>query len=108
MNNIHKVLLICIAFASLSDFAKSGLNKYTILDKIDNWIIERKIEPESNEILCRASVLSDGTWFGSRMRLGQSDELILPNDLSHKETPSELKLQPIRMALNKCRKDFIY
>ena len=58
--------------------ARSGLDKYSYLDKIDNWTIERKIDSANKTVFCRASIFTNGTWFGSRIRLDRNDDILFP------------------------------
>ena len=56
----------------------AGLNSFTNLTVLEDWLIERKVDINNNQIKCRASIPSNATWFGARVRLGTNDELINP------------------------------
>ena len=45
---------------------------------VEDWLIERKIDLSINETKCRASIPSHANWFGARVRIGPSNELIKP------------------------------
>ena len=58
---------------------QAGLNNFTDLIFVEEWLIERKIDLTFNEIECRASIPSHANWFGARVRLGPNNELIKPS-----------------------------
>ncbi len=106
MKNFRNYLILFFLGSNLN--VQAGLNKYTPLDRIEGWIIERKIESSSGMISCRASFVSHGTWFGSRMRLDKSDKLIIPTNLIDYKIPNRKLLQRLKISLIECRKDFVY
>ncbi len=108
MKYFNKYCAIILLTLSVNLPAEAGLDRYTLLEKLDDWIIERKIDSLSNKIFCRASIKSHGTWFASRVRLNQSDKLVIPKDLDQSIIPNEVKLQEIKRVLNLCRKSFLY
>ena len=63
----------------------AGLNNFTNLIFVEEWLIERKVDLTLNETTCRASIPSHATWFGARVRLGDNNELIKPAWISVKE-----------------------
>ena len=73
-NNFFLALLIpCISIS-----VNAGLNKFTNLIFVEDWLIERKVDLTINETQCRASIPSNASWFGARIRLGLENELIKP------------------------------
>ncbi|MFL2868800.1 MAG: hypothetical protein ACJZ78_08390 [Prochlorococcus marinus] len=61
------LLIFCIC---LTTSVNAGLNKFTNLIFVDDWLIERKVDLTMNETQCRASIPSHASWFGARVRLG--------------------------------------
>ena len=57
---------------------QAGLNNFTDLIFVEDWLIERKVDLTINETKCRASIPSHANWFGARVRLGPNNELIKP------------------------------
>ncbi len=102
------ILLILSPLLILIYSARAGLNDFTKLDKIEDWIIERKFDASSDEILCRASKIGYGTWFGARIRLDKNGNLVVPRDLSKEPKPSLLLLGRVKEALRRCRSGFVY
>ena len=87
----------------------AGLNNFTNLIYVDDWLIERKVDLTNNEIKCRASIPSYANWFGARIRLGPNNELIKPNWISIK--PNQVldsKLAKIRELLDDCRSGLLF
>ncbi len=91
-----------------SNAVNSGLNKFTFLDEVKGWTIERKLDHQNNEIKCRASIPLYGTWFSSRIRLNKDDQLVIPSQLKAAELTKETVLETVKNALNDCRKGLIY
>ena len=100
--------LISIFLLVFSKEANAGLDKYSYLDKIGTWTIERKIDSLTKTVSCRASILSKGTWFSSRIRLNKSDEVLYPYGLSKKEETSQSTIGNVKKALKVCRTGLIY
>ena len=87
----------------------AGLNSFTNLVFIDDWLIERKIDLTINETKCRASIPSHANWFGARVRLGPKNELIKPIWISVKANQVlDSKLVKIRKLLDDCRSGLIF
>ena len=87
----------------------AGLNNFTDLIFVEEWLIERKVDLVSDETKCRASIPSHATWFGSRIRLGPNDELIKPIWVSVKpDLLHESKLAKVKELLDDCRSGFIF
>ena len=101
---------LCLAFFIFTYVsAKAGLNNFTALISVDEWLIERKIDLDSNETKCRASIPSNATWFGARVRLGSENELIKPIWISLKNEPFlDSKLTKVKKLLDECRSGFIF
>jgi hypothetical protein len=74
------------------------------IDRIDGWLIERKVDSEQNHV-CRASVVGGGSWFSARVRLDRNDALVVPNGLT---SPNEESLASAREALRLCRSSLLY
>ena len=87
----------------------AGLNSFTNLIFVEDWLIERKVDLTINETKCRASIPSHASWFGARVRLGPNDELIKPIWISVKtEQLLESKLTKIKELLSDCRSGLLF
>ncbi len=87
----------------------AGINSFTNLILVEDWLIERKIDLNFNETKCRASIPSHANWFGARVRLGSKDELIKPIWISVKaDQVLDSKLAKIRDILDDCRSGLIF
>tara|TARA_Y100001968_G_scaffold276788_1_gene271273 strand:+ start:71 stop:424 length:354 start_codon:yes stop_codon:yes gene_type:complete len=87
----------------------AGVNKFTDLILVEEWLIERKIDLTNNEIKCRASIPSHANWFGSRVRLGLDNELIIPIWIFLREDQLiNSKLAKVRELLDGCRAGFLF
>ena len=87
----------------------AGLNSFTNLIFVEDWLIERKVDLTINETKCRASIPSHASWFGARVRLGPNDELIKPIWISVKtEQLLESKLAKIKEILSECRSGLLF
>ena len=87
----------------------AGLNSFTNLVFIDDWLIERKIDLTINETKCRASIPSHANWFGARVRLGPNNELIKPIWISVKaDQIIDSKLTKIKEILDNCRSGLLF
>ena len=103
----------CFIFLSFffffsSALVKAGLKEFTSLDEIHGWLIERRIDSDSNKITCRASIAGSGVWFSSRIRLNRKDELVIPPDSSEPKLINQINLKEIRSRLKACRQSLIY
>ena len=97
--------LLIFSFTSV----KAGLNSFSNLIFVDDWLIERKIDLTFEEIECRASIPSHANWFGARVRLGPNNELIKPIWITLKANQLlESKLAKVRELLYNCRTDFLF
>ncbi len=87
----------------------AGLNGFTNLIVVEDWLIERKVDLTINEVKCRASIPSHANWFGARARLGPNNELIKPIWISIKgDQVLDSKLAKIRKLLNDCRSGVLF
>tara|TARA_Y100001978_G_C23339243_1_gene266665 strand:+ start:79 stop:429 length:351 start_codon:yes stop_codon:yes gene_type:complete len=87
----------------------AGLNNFTNLVFVDDWLIERKVDLTNNQTKCRASIPSNANWFGARVRLGLNDELIKPLWISVKaDQVNDSKLTKIKGLLEDCRSGFLF
>ena len=87
----------------------AGLNNFTDLIFVEEWLIERKVDLTINETKCRASIPAHANWFGARVRLGPNDELIKPIWISvKKEQLLDSKLDKVKELLDDCRSGFLF
>ena len=88
---------------------QAGLNNFTDLIFVEEWLIERKVDLTINEIKCRASIPSHANWFGARVRLGSKNQLIEPIWISVKANQVlDSKLVKIRELLDDCRSGLLF
>ena len=78
--------------------------RFQILDRVDGWVIERKLDSEQNQV-CRASVPGGGSWFSGRVHLDSNDALVVPEGLI---APNKASLNSAREALRLCRSSLLY
>ena len=101
--------LLLLTFSELlTNKALTAVNKFTKLDNIYNWIIQRKINDVDQSLQCRAVLPLSGTWFGSNVRIDKYGHLIVPKGIVYSESENSKVLSDVRSALDKCRLDFIY
>ena len=91
------LLLVLIGTSALAQ-------NFQTIDRIDGWLIERKVDSEQNHV-CRASVVGGGSWFSARVRLDRNDALVVPSGLT---SPNEESLASAREALRLCRSSLLY
>ena len=112
MSNTSRVLkipLVLALFVSSCTSVNAGLNKFSDLILVEEWLIERKIDLTFNEIECRASIPSHANWFSARVRLGPNNEIIKPIWITLKANQLlESKLAKVRELLDTCRTDFLF
>ena len=106
--NNSKILFVVVTIFFFPMGVSAGLDSFSYLDKVGDWVIERKIDSLKETIYCRASISKHGSWFGSRVRLARNDELVFPSELSKKEIPSKSTIKGVKQALKTCRSGFIY
>ncbi len=105
---LKKYLFLTLLFFSFTS-VNAGLNRFTHLFFVEDWLIERKFDLTINEIKCRASIPSHANWFGARVRLGPNNELIKPIWISVKaDQVMDSKLTKIKELLDDCRSDFLF
>ena len=96
-------------FISSFSSVNAGLNNFTDLIFVDEWLIERKVDLTINEIKCRASIPSHANWFGDRVRLGPNNELIKPMWISlEADQFFESKLVKVKELLNDCSSGLLF
>ena len=87
----------------------AGLNNFTNLIYVDDWLIERKVDLTINKTKCRASIPSHANWFGARVRLGPNDELIKPIWINVNEVQLlDSKLAQVKEMLVDCRSGILF
>ena len=90
-------------------FVKAGVNNFTDLIFVEEWLIERKVDLTINETKCRASIPSHANWFGARVRLGPNNELIKPIWISVKaDQVIDSKLIKVKELLDDCRSGLLF
>jgi len=98
-----------LLISCLTTSVNAGLNKFTNLIFVDDWLIERKVDLTINETQCRASIPSHASWFGSRVRLGPNNELIKPIWINIKEDQlQDSKLAKVKELLDDCRSGLLF
>tara|TARA_B100000700_G_scaffold320005_1_gene416433 strand:- start:1007 stop:1363 length:357 start_codon:yes stop_codon:yes gene_type:complete len=105
------LILVSCFFASSSLYPKpanAGLNKYTNLDEINNWIIQRRYDGANNRMSCRAYFKGYGTWFGERLRINNDNILIYPDNMKPGLYDNSQEVELVKVFLNRCRKSIIY
>ena len=105
LKNYFFLVLVIFSFRSVS----AGLNSFTNLIFVEDWLIERKVDLTINETKCRASIPTDANWFGARVRLGPNNELIKPIWISVKaDQIIDSKLTKIKEILDNCRSGLLF
>ena len=106
--NLKNYFFWILLIFSLSS-VNAGLNGFTNLIFVEDWLIERKVDLITNETKCRASIPSQANWFGARVRLGPNNELIKPVWISVKaEQVIDSKLAKIKELLENCRSGLLF
>ncbi len=101
----------CFSFVFLCTCtsAYAGLNNFSPLIYIDEWLIERKVDLDEDEVQCRASIPANATWFGARIRLGSENEFIKPLWIKLKEDELlDLKISKVKEVLDDCRSGLLF
>ena len=99
-----KSYFFCTLFISSFTSVNAGLDNFTNLLFVDDWLIERKVDSLNADIECRASIPLHANWFGARVRLGPKNELIKPPWIPVKgELLLDSKLNKIKEVLRICR-----
>ena len=102
------LLINLICLVTVTSQAAAGIDKFTALDRIKGWEIERRIDSETQNIRCRASIPNHYAWFGGKIRLSRSGALIVPDEFSNKTLPDEKVINRIKEALQECESGLIY
>ncbi len=105
LKNFFLGILLIFSFTTV----KAGLNNFTNLVFVEDWLIERKVDLTNNVTKCRASIPIHANWFGARVRLGPNDELIKPIWIS--VNPNQIidsKLIKIKELLDDCRSGLLF
>ena len=105
---MNKYILLFLTLFAISQEAIAGLDRFSNLDEIGDWVIERKIDSLSKDVFCRASVAKYGDWFDKRIRLNENNELIFPSEPPKHLIPKDSTVQNVRRALEICRSGLIY
>ncbi len=105
---MRKLILLVPITSILFAQAKAGIDEFTKIDQVNDWTIERKIDPSLEKITCRASIYKYGTWFGARIRLDINDDLIVPTEYIDQELPDNSTLEIVKRSLKLCRRGFSY
>ena len=106
---LNKYFFLTLFIFCLTTSVNAGLNKFTNLIFVEDWLIERKVDLTINETQCRASIPSHANWFGARVRLGPNNELIKPIWISVKDNQVlDSKLAKIRELLVACRSGILF
>ncbi len=104
-----KNYFFCIFLISSFTSVNAGLNSFTNLIFVEDWLIERKVDLTINETKCRASIPSHANWFGARVRLGPNNELIKPIWISVKaDQVIDSKLIKVKELLDDCRSGLLF
>ena len=84
---------------------RAGLNRYTEIDRVSGWRIERK-QGADGALSCRAFLPSGASWFSGNIHLDLNGELVVPPGRSFKGGQQEL--EAVRDALQRCSRDVLY
>ena len=105
---LRNYFVLVLLFCS-STLVNAGLNQFTELVFVEEWLIERKVDLTIKKVECRASIPTHANWFGARIRLGPSYELINPSWISIKEDQLlDSKLDEVKKLLEKCRSGLLF
>ena len=104
---LKNYFLTFLIFSSSS--VNAGLDGFTNLIFVEDWLIERKVDLTNKVIKCRASIPEHANWFGARVRLGEDDELIKPIWISVNPTQIiDSRLVKIKKLLIDCRSNLLF
>ena len=108
-SEILKNYFFCILFIFSFTSVNAGLNSFTNLIFVEDWLIERRVDLIINQTKCRASIPSHANWFGARVRLGPNNELIKPIWISvNADQLIDSKLTKIKEILDDCRSGLLF
>ena len=103
-----KLTFLIVSILIFPTSLEAGLDRFSQLDQIDDWIIERRVDSSTNDVSCRASKSGYGTWFGARVRLDKNDELLIPQAFLGSQPTSPSTITKVKGALKSCRAGLIY
>ena len=83
----------------------AGLDRYTRLDRVNGWLIERK-QAADGTLLCRAFLPSGASWFSGNIHLNADAELVVP--AGRRFEGNRQQLDAVREALARCSSDYLY
>ncbi len=106
--NIFRVATYGLITLALTRPSEAGLGYYSNLISVKDWVIERKIDVNTNEVKCRASVVRYGSWFSARVRLDRNNNLILPLRYSGISKPSDETLKEVKRSLKACEEGVFF
>ncbi len=86
----------------------SGIDKFSIIDRIGGWEIERKINSKNQSIKCRASLPSYYQWFSGKVRITSTGKLIIPDEFNRSIETNPKTIEKIRKAISHCNSNLIY
>ncbi|WP_320677047.1 hypothetical protein [Prochlorococcus sp. MIT 1300] len=101
----YAILIYCLLFPTK---AYSGVNEFTPLDQVEDWVIERRVNSTTNKVLCRAFLPNNSTWFSGRIRLDIKNQLIIPEEMLNTRLPELSSIKKVINALKNCRSSLIY
>ncbi len=102
-------LKACLLTLSLiANSTKAGIDKFTRLDRINGWDIERRIDSDTQEIRCRASIPNHYAWFGGKVRINNQGVFHVPEGVSKDDIPDKAAIREIIEAIKTCKKGLIY
>lgn len=84
---------------------RAGLDRYTRLDRVNGWLIERK-QAADGTLLCRAFLPSGASWFSGNIHLSADAELVVP--AGRRFEGNRQQLDAVREALARCSSDYLY
>ncbi|WP_320674872.1 hypothetical protein [Prochlorococcus sp. MIT 1341] len=99
---------LILIFYLLGASTKAGIDKFTTLDKVGRWEIERKIDSKTQEPRCRAFIPNHYAWFGGRIRLNKKGEVIIPKELTKTYLLNQETIKEVKKSLQSCEKGLIY
>ncbi len=105
---IYLFLGLTTFLLTTAKLTKAGIDEFTLLDNVEDWIIERKIDSLNQQVECRASIPGIYSWFGGRIRLNKQDKLVMPESLRNIQRPRKLTLKKVTKSLHVCRSSLLY
>ena len=106
--DMKRIFISCLLLTISSSPLKAGLDEFSFLEQIDDWIIERKVDSKTQVVSCRASIKGYATWFSGRIHLNKDGKLVVPKEYISFKHPPLSKINEIKNTLIKCRSSLIY